>query len=209
AGMESLVPIEELSIMGFAALPRRIPSILRRIREVGDAALRARPDVLVIIDSPDFTHRVARRVRARSPAIPIVNYVSPSVWAWRPWRARSMRHYIDHVLALLPFEPDVHRRLGGPSCTYVGHPLIENIDRLRPSGEEAQRRLADPPIVLALPGSRRTEIRRLLAVFGDTAASLQAQIGDIDIVLPTLPNLQEEVVQATAAWPLRLRIVCT
>ena len=209
AGIRSPFPIDDLAIVGPAAVPRIALTIWRRIRQTAQMIIDQQPDVLVIIDSPDFTHRVARRVRARSPAIPIVNYVSPSVWAWRPWRARSMRRYIDHVLALLPFEPDVHRRLGGPPCTYVGHPLIESIDRLRPSAQEAQRRLADPPLVLALPGSRRTEIRRLLAIFGGTAARLQAHVGRIEIVLPTLPHLQEEVEQATAAWPLAPRTICT
>src|SRR5262249_59150914 len=90
-----------------------------------NAVLAQRPDILVIIDSPDFTHRVARRVRAAAPEIPIVDYVSPTVWVWRPGRGRAMRRYVDHVLALLPFEPQVHQRLGGPPCTYGGHPLIE------------------------------------------------------------------------------------
>jgi lipid-A-disaccharide synthase len=119
-GLVSLFPIEDLSIIGFAAVVQRLPMILRRIAETTDAVLKAAPDILVIIDSPDFTHRVARRVRRRNPAIPIVNYVSPSVWAWRPGRARAMKGYVDHVLALLPFEPEAHRSLGGPPCTYVG-----------------------------------------------------------------------------------------
>ena len=100
--------------------------------------IAAKPDVLVIIDSPEFTHRVARRVRSAAPAIPIVDYVSPSVWAWRPGRARAMRGYVDHVLALLPFEPEAMRRLGGPPCTFVGHPLSEQVGALRPNAEEAR-----------------------------------------------------------------------
>ena len=117
------VPDRCTSIIGVTAIPRRLPTILRRIRESADAIVAARPDALVIIDSPDFTHRVARRVRARAPSIPILDYVSPSVWAWRPGRARAMRDYVDCVLAILPFEPEVHVRLGGPPCVYVGHPL--------------------------------------------------------------------------------------
>src|SRR6202007_1219213 len=128
-----------------------------RIHDAADAIVKARPHALVIVDSPDFTHRVARRVRRLAPNIPILDYVSPSVWAWRPGRARAMRAYIDHVLAILPFEPAVHSRLGGPPCTCVGHPLVERIGELRPNAEEAARRLADPPVVLALPGSRSTE----------------------------------------------------
>ena len=126
--------------MGFAAVVKQLPMILRRIRETADAVTQASPDILVIIDSPDFTHRVARRVRARDAAIPIIDYVSPSVWAWRPGRARAMRRYVDHVLALLPFEPEAYRRLRGPPCSYVGHPLIEQIDTLRPDRSEQKRR---------------------------------------------------------------------
>src|SRR6185312_5296686 len=112
-GLASLFRLGELAIMGFAAIPARLPKIFRRIRQAADAAVAAKPDVLVIIDSPEFTHRVARRVRRQAPQIPIVDYVCPSVWAWRPGRARAMRAYIDHVLALLPFEPAVLRKLGG------------------------------------------------------------------------------------------------
>src|SRR6202035_4848224 len=128
------------------------PLILRRIRETAALVVAEQPDALVIIDSPDFTHRVARRVRAAAPAIPILDYVSPSVWAWRPGRARAMRSYVDHVLALLPFEPRAHRRLGGPPCTYVGHPLLEQLAQLRPSPLEAERRPAPPPRAPAPPG---------------------------------------------------------
>jgi lipid-A-disaccharide synthase len=167
----------------------------------------ARPDALVIIDSPDFTHRVARRVRRAAPSIPIVNYVSPSVWAWRPWRARAMRGYVEHVLALLPFEPDVHARLGGPACTYVGHPLIEEIAELRPSAEEARRRLDGRPVLLVVPGSRSGEIRRLLAIFGEAAERVHASGVSFDIVIPTLPHLAERVRAATATWPVPARIV--
>jgi lipid-A-disaccharide synthase len=206
AGMESLVPIEELSIMGFAALPRKIPTILRRIREVGDAVLRDRPDVLVIIDSPDFTHRVARRVRARDPSIPIVDYVSPTVWAWRPGRARAMRRYVDHLLALLPFEPEVHERLGGPPCSYVGHPLLQQVGTLRPNDEERKRRDSDPPVLLVLPGSRRGEIRHHMGVLGDTLARLKAQDVAFEPVIPTLPHLADLVREKSSGWPVKPRL---
>ena len=122
-GLTSLFPIEQLSIMGLAAVVKQLPKILRLVRETADAVMETSSEMLVIIDSPDFTHRVARRVRGRDPSIPIIDYVSPSVWAWRPGRARAMLAYIDHVLALLPFEPEAYRRLHGPPCSYVGHPL--------------------------------------------------------------------------------------
>jgi len=181
--------------------------ILRRIRETADAVIAARPDALVIIDSPDFTHRVARRVRRAAPSIPIVDYVSPSVWAWRPGRARAMRRYVDCVLAILPFEPAAHVRLGGPPCIFVGHPLIERIDRLRPDAEDKRRRSSDPPLVLVLPGSRSSEIRRLLAAFGETVGRAAAQMGPVDVVLPTLPHLLEAVSAGAASWPVQPRIV--
>jgi lipid-A-disaccharide synthase len=206
-GLASLFPIDDLAIIGFAAIPRQLPLILRRIRDTVELVVATRPDALVIIDSPDFTHRVARRVRAAAPSIPILDYVSPSVWAWRPGRARAMRSYVDHVLALLPFEPRAHRRLGGPPCTYVGHPLLEQLAELRPSAQEAERRLTEPPIVLALPGSRGGEIRRLLATFGQALAILAAKGAPPEIVLPTLPHLRERIAAATADWPLRPRIV--
>ena len=126
--------------------------------------------MLVIIDSPEFTHRVARRVRARAPAIPIVDYVCPSVWAWRPGRARAMRAYVDHVLALLPFEPAAMRRLAGRPAPMSAIRLSERVAALRPNAEEARRRLADPPLLLVLPGSRAGEIRRMAGVFGEAVA---------------------------------------
>jgi lipid-A-disaccharide synthase len=206
AGMESLVPIGELSIMGFAALPRGIPNIIRRIREVGDAVLREQPNVLVIIDSPDFTHRVARRVRARDPTIPIIDYVSPTVWAWRPGRARAMRRYVDHLLALLPFEPQVHAELGGPPCSYVGHPLLQQIGTLRPDAAERARRDAEPPVLLVLPGSRRGEIRHHMSVLGETLAQLRAQGLAFEPVIPTLPHLADLVREKSASWPVVPRL---
>src|SRR4029079_3638196 len=131
-----------------------------RIHATVRAVIALRPHVLVVIDSPTFTLWIARFVGMVAPSLPIVEYVSPSVWAWRPGRARSIRHYVDHILALLPFEPEVHRKLGGPPCSYVGHPLIERAAELRPDHNEAARRLGEPPIVLCFPGSRPVEVQR-------------------------------------------------
>jgi len=206
-GLVSLFPIEELSIMGLAAVVKQLPKILRLIRETATAVTEASPDILVIIDSPDFTHRVARRVRARDPSIPIIDYVSPSVWAWRPGRARAMRRYVDHVLGLLPFEPEAYRRLRGPPCSYVGHPLIEQIGQLRPGADEQMRRDAPPPVLLVLPGSRRSEINHHVAVFGETLGLLHAQDVVFELILPTMPHLQEAVAQAVRSWPVQPRIV--
>ncbi|WOH78507.1 lipid-A-disaccharide synthase [Bradyrhizobium sp. BEA-2-5] len=204
-GIAPLFPIEELSIMGFAAVVKQLPKILRLIRRTADAVLADAPDMLVIIDSPDFTHRVARRVRARNPNIPIVDYVSPQLWAWRPGRARTMLGYVDHVLGLLPFEPEEYRKLGGPPCSYVGHPLIEQLATLRPNDDEQKRRDAQPPVLLVLPGSRRSEIRHHLALFGTALGQLSKQT-PFELVLPTMPHLEAMVREGVASWPVAPRL---
>jgi lipid-A-disaccharide synthase len=206
-GLMSLFPIEELSIIGLAAVVRELPKILGLIKETATVVAEVSPDILVIIDSPDFTHRVARRVRARDPAIPIVNYVSPTVWAWRPGRARAMRKYVDHVLALLPFEPEAYQRLRGPPCSYVGHPLTEQLSALRPNAQEAARRAGQPPVLLVLPGSRRSEIRHHMEVFGQAVGRLQQEGVAFELVLPTMPHLQEAVVEAVKGWPIQPQVV--
>jgi lipid-A-disaccharide synthase len=199
-GLKSLFPISDIAVMGILPVLARLPTLLACIRQTTDAIIAARPDVLIIIDSPDFTHRVARRVRAALPSLPIVNYVSPSVWAWRPGRAKAMRTYVDCVLALLPFEPEVYRRLDGPRCVYVGHPLIERLGELRPSVEEARRRASGPPLIVVLPGSRRSEVARLMADFGGALAALRQSVGPFSLVLPTLPHIEREVRAMAASW---------
>lgn len=206
-GMPSLFRIDDLAIVGLAAIPQRLPKILGRIRQTARTAVAEQPDVVVIIDAPDFTHRVARRIRKYAPRIPIVDYVSPSVWAWRPGRARVMRRYIDHVLGLLPFEPDVHKKLGGPPCTYVGHPLVEQAGDLRPNAQEAERRNAEPPVLLVLPGSRRGEIKRLIEPFRRTVELIAKQVWPLDIVIPATAHLADVVTRETADWPIRPQIV--
>jgi lipid-A-disaccharide synthase len=206
-GLESLFPLADIAVMGILPVIRRLPSLLARIDETAQAARQCQPDVLVLIDSPDFTHRVARRVRRDLPHLPVVDYVSPTVWAWRPGRARKMRAIIDHVLAILPFEPAAHERLGGPLCTYVGHPLIERLDELRPCGEEAELRDNGVPTILLLPGSRRSEIRRLMSDFGAAAALAAERLGAVDFVLPAVSHLEAEIRAAAKGWAIMPRIV--
>ncbi|MGD1017260.1 MAG: lipid-A-disaccharide synthase [Roseiarcus sp.] len=205
-GLKSLFPIGEIAVMGVLPVMAKLPILLKRMRQSAEAVAAGRPDALVIIDSPDFTHRVARRVRRVLPDLPIVDYVSPSVWAWRPGRARAMRGYVDCVLALLPFEPDVHARFGGPRCVYVGHPLIERLDELRPDAAAARRRAAEPPLVVALPGSRRSVIARLMDDFGAALAIVARVAGPLEIVLPTLPHVESEVRARAARWAVEPRI---
>lgn len=208
AGLDSLFPMDDLTAIGVAAVLGKLPTILRRLKETVAAILADPPDALVLVDAPDFTHRVAARVRARNPAIPIVKYVSPTVWVWRPGRAAAMRPHVDALLALLPFEPEVHRRLGGPPTFYVGHPLLERLDTLRPGAEDAARRQASPPVVLVLPGSRRREIERLGAHFGAALGTVAAR-RPLDLVLPTLPRLEPLVRDTVAKWDVPVRIVTT
>ena len=207
-GLDSLFPMSDIAVMGILPVIARLPSIVRRAYRTIADVVEKRPDVLVIIDSPDFTQPVAKRVHRRAPEIPIVNYVSPSVWAWRPGRAKKMRAYVDHVLALKPFEPAAHLRLGGPLCTYVGHPLIEKLDLLRPAPGE-RRPLGEGPLeLLVLPGSRRSEISRLCAPFAQALERFRAGYdGGISLTLPAVPHLAEELARVTASWPVRPQIV--
>src|SRR5918994_1616858 len=155
-----------------------------------DAVVAANPDLLVIIDSPDFTHRVAKQVRRRAPSLPIIDYVSPSVWAWRPGRARAMRTYVDHLLALLPFEPEAHRRLGGPPTTYVGHPLIECLNEIRPVAGERDAKADEPIKLLVLPGSRRSEVSRLMEPFGAALALLKERSAHpFEVTIPAVSHV--------------------
>jgi lipid-A-disaccharide synthase len=206
-GLKSLFPIGDIAVMGILPVLARLPTLIARIRETAEAIIAGRPDVLVIIDSPDFTHRVAHRVRTALPKLPIVDYVSPSVWAWRPGRARAMCAYVDCVLALLPFEPEAYRRLGGPRCVYVGHPLIERLGELRPNADEKRRRASAPPLVVVLPGSRRSEVTRLMADFGGALAALRQSVGPFSLVLPTLPHIEHEVRSLATRWSERPTIV--
>lgn len=205
-GMPSLFPIHDVAVMGLGGVLANLPRIVRRGYETVAAVLDARPDVLVVIDSPGFTHAVAKRVRRRRPDLPIIDYVSPSVWAWRPGRARRMKAYVDHVLALLPFEPEAHRRLGGPPCTYVGHPLIERLGELRPA-EGERTALAEHPVLVVLPGSRRSEISQLMDPFGKAVEIIAHAKPGLEVLLPAVPHLREEIEARLAEWPVRPRLV--
>ena len=141
-GVASLFDLDDIAVMGFTAVAARLPTIVRRVRQTVRDIVKTAPDVVVLIDSPDFTHAVARRVRRARPDIPVVNYVCPSVWAWRPGRAKAMRAYVDHVLTLLPFEPQVLRDLDGPPGTYVGHPLAQDMPPMSTPGEGVPKLLA-------------------------------------------------------------------
>ncbi|MBQ0822951.1 lipid-A-disaccharide synthase [Microvirga sp. HBU67558] len=207
-GLRSLFLLEEIAVMGFSAVIARLPSILKRIRLTADAIVAAKPDMLVIIDSPDFTHRVAKAVRRRAPHIPIIDYVSPSVWAWRPGRAPKMRAYVDHLLALLPFEPAAHKRLGGPPTTYVGHPLIERLADIRPAPGERGGADDEPLKLLVLPGSRRSEVSRLMEPFGEALTLLRDRSPrPFEVTIPAVAHVAQDVKARAESWSVRPRIV--
>ncbi len=205
-GMQSFFPMADVAVMGIGSILRHLPRVVRRGYQTVDAVAAAQPDVLVIIDSPGFTHAVAKRIARRRPSIPIIGYVSPQVWAWRMERVPRMVRYIDHVLALLPFEPELYERLSGPRCSYVGHPLIEKLEKLRPApGERGD--LESCPILLVLPGSRRTEIERLVQPFGEAVARIVHARPGLQVILPSVPHLEPEIRSRTARWPVQPEIV--
>jgi lipid-A-disaccharide synthase len=208
AGLVPLFPQSDIAVMGFGPVVARLPLLLRRMEDAARGVIAFAPDLLLTIDAPDFSLRVAKKVRARAPSIPIAHWVCPSVWAWRSGRARRMAPHIDRILALLPFEPAALERLHGPRTIYVGHPLIERLSDLRPNAEEAARR-ADTaaPVVLILPGSRGSEIRHLMPVFGGAVARIAAASPGARFLLPAVAHLHDEIEQAVSKWPVRPDIV--
>jgi lipid-A-disaccharide synthase len=208
-GLATLFPMTDLGVFGFADVFKGFFRLRRRLHEIVDAIVARPPAALVLIDSFGLSFRIAKRVRARLPGLPIIKYVAPQVWVWRQYRAAAMKPYFDHTLALFPFEPDVHRNLGGPPCTYVGHPVLEDLPRIRPNREEALRREQSPPLVVVMPGSRRSELRDLMATFGEVVTRLQKQFGSFDLVLPTLPHIENMVREEASRWPVPPQIVAS
>jgi lipid-A-disaccharide synthase len=207
-GLKSLFPLDATAVMGLREVVPKIPAILARVKEASDFALEHRPDAVVLIDSPDFTHRIAQRLKRIDPSIRTINYVAPQVWASRAYRARKMARYLDLVLALLPFEAPFFERYGLRSI-FVGHPVVERAARIR-GGAEFRSRLGigpDTPLLAVLPGSRTNEIRFILPVFRNAVARIAARVPGLVTVLPTIPHVSARVHAATADWPVPLHIV--
>lgn len=211
-GLDSLFDFSELSIMGITQVLARLPSLIRRINQTADAIVAARPDVLIIIDSPDFTHRVAKKVRAKLPDLPVVNYVCPSVWAWKEYRAQAMLAYVDRVLAVLPFEPEVMKRLGGPETFFVGHRLTADPNIVKVRDLRAKRpvkRKGEEKTLLLLPGSRSAEIKALLPDFRLTVDEFVARNGACRLLLPTVSRREALVRELIADWPVKPQVLVT
>lgn len=200
-GLESLFPMDELSVMGIAEVLPKYRHLKRRIRETADEVLAEQPDVLLTIDSPDFSLRVARLVKAAS-TIRTVHYVAPTVWAWRKRRAKKMVGVIDQVLALFPFEPPYMEAVG-LRCDFVGHPVVAEPDVTAEDILAFRRKytLRDLPILLVLPGSRRGEVTRLSETFGDALKPVLAFHPDMRVVVPAATGVGELVRQQVKTWP--------
>lgn len=200
-GLKSLFPMDELSVMGIAEILPKYRQLMRRINQTADAIVAAKPDVLITIDSPDFSLRVARRVKERSQ-IRTVHYVAPTVWAWRAGRAAKMAKMIDQVLALFPFEPP-YMEAEGMRCDFVGHPVVA--EPVATDADVLQFRetfaLGEAPVVLALPGSRRGEVTRLLPIFKDSITPVLKTRPDLEIVLPAAGPVAALVAEMTSDWP--------
>ena len=196
-GLVSLFAMEELSVMGIAEVLPKYLHLKRRIRETAAACIASGARALITIDSPDFSFRVAKLVKAGS-AMKTIHYVAPSVWAWRPGRAAKMAGHIDHVLALLPFEPP-YMTAQGMSCDFVGHPVVAEA-------------LATPqprttPLILTLPGSRISEVRRLMPVFGQVLARVKAMHPGARVALPTVRGVVGLVCEMAKDWPIAPHII--
>jgi len=202
-GMESLFPMDELSVMGLAEILPKYRQLKRRIAETAEAALQAKPDVMISIDSPDFCLRVAKLVKAASD-IRTVHYVAPSVWAWREGRATKMAKVIDHVLALLPFEPPL-MEAAGMECNFVGHPVVSEpqASNVEATLFRAKHKLGQNKTLLVLPGSRRGEVSRLTPVFGAALQEIVQAEPDLKLVIPTTGNVTDLVREAVADWPVK------
>lgn len=209
-GLRSLFDFSELSIMGITQVLSKLPRLIRLISVTSEAIIAAKPDLLLIVDSPDFTHRVARKVRKRLPDLPVINYVCPSVWAWKEYRAKAMLPYVDEVLAVLPFEPDVMQRLGGPKTHFIGHRLASHpeVQRVRSARRSrSPKATGESRTILLLPGSRGAEITQLLPVFGAAMEEFVSRNGETRFLLPTVPRQEARVREITAAWPIRPEIL--
>lgn len=211
-GLNSLFPMSELSLMGFVEILPHIPRLKRRIDETVADILAKKPDVLVTIDSPGFVFRVARALRKHWPkgaqdAPRFVHYVAPSVWAYKPGRAKKLSQIYDRVLTLLPFEPP-YFEAEGMQADFVGHPLVEcPVEGDGASFRTRHAIAADAKVIAVLPGSRTGELKRHLPILRDTMAEIRKSIPHAVTVIPAVPHLIDTIRLRTANWPTPLVIV--
>ncbi|WP_085908205.1 lipid-A-disaccharide synthase [Kiloniella majae] len=206
-GLESLFPISEISVMGLAEVLPHIPNILKRIKQTKDHVLKTKPSALVTIDAPGFSLKVSKGLKGKS--IPLIHYVAPSVWAWKPKRAEKISKYLDHLLTLLPFEPPYFEK-HGLETTFVGHPVLEGQQLTGVHRDQICAELsldASAPIMTVLPGSRRGEVSRLGPVFKDTVTELVKTLPNLQCVIPTVKNVRPVIDELTESWPTPVRVI--
>ncbi|MEQ8392897.1 MAG: lipid-A-disaccharide synthase [Thalassospira sp.] len=206
-GLKSLFPMNEMSVMGLIEVIPHIPHLLKRISQTADFAKKQKPDAVVTIDAPDFSFRVGKKLKGKG--VPLIHYVAPSVWAWREGRAKKIAGFLDHLLALLPFEPPYFEK-EGLSTTFIGHSAVEERNDGDGQRFRAQHGLGDDKKLLAvLPGSRNSEVKRLLPVFRQVIDALAAKYPDARIVVPTVSKVADTVATAMKDWPLDPIVVAT
>ncbi|MEP5155110.1 lipid-A-disaccharide synthase [Planktotalea sp.] len=207
AGLSSRFPMEEISIMGISEILSQYRHLKRRISETADQIVDTSPDVLITIDLPEFSLRVAKLVKEKSQ-IPCVHYVAPTVWAWRAGRAAKMARHIDHVLALFPFEPP-YMEAAGMRCDFVGHPVVTDVQASEEDAKafRTEHGIGDAPLALILPGSRRGEVSRLAPIFGDALAPVVKARPDLRMVIPAAAPVEELVREAVKDWPVQPLVI--
>lgn len=203
AGLHSIFAMEQLSVMGFVDVALRLPLLLFRIEQTVRRIIREKPDLVLLIDSQVFSHLVAKKLRSRGYVKPILLYVAPAVWAWKPERAPKLKVLFDEMFSVLPFEPEVMARLGGPTTTYVGHPATDRIQRQNLFSQD----LTASGEVVLLPGSRHGELKRHLPVFQQFAERINSHPRVTGFVIPTLPHLVEYLRNEVRSWQVSVEVV--
>ena len=191
-GLESIFPMSELSVMGFVEIASKYKSLKKRLNQTISSILDEKPDILLTIDAPEFCFRVAKQVKLLNKNIAVAHYVAPTVWAWRSNRAKQISNFIDQILALFPFEPRYFHDVG-VRCDFVGHPIVSETLADEESVTEFKKAysLTDEPVILCLPGSRKSEIDRLMPVFGETLEKFSNALPNARFILPSTPDVYE------------------
>ena len=191
-GLESIFPMSELSVMGFVEIASKYKSLKKRLNQTISSILDEKPDILLTIDAPEFCFRVAKKVKLLNKNIAVAHYVAPTVWAWRSNRAKQISNFIDQILALFPFEPRYFHDVG-VRCDFVGHPIVSETLADEESITEFKKAysLTDEPVILCLPGSRKSEIDRLMPVFGETLEKFSNALPNARFILPSTPDVYE------------------
>ncbi|WP_439142694.1 lipid-A-disaccharide synthase [Planktotalea sp.] len=208
AGLKSRFPMEEISIMGISEILSQYRHLKTRIAQTADQVVQTQPDVLITIDLPEFSLRVAKLVKAKSQ-VRCVHYVAPTVWAWRAGRAAKMARHIDQVLALFPFEPP-YMEAAGMRCDFVGHPVVMDPQATQDQANafrEAHRIEPLAPLALVLPGSRRGEVSRLAPIFGKALEPVLEAHPNLKVVIPAAAPVEELVRNSVADWSVAPLII--